>query len=161
MALTVAAHKALTMYVERADIDGPAKQTIVRAVALTLAQKQAAELILREYWGQPSYACPSILDLKPQHGYRSRVQKDNYPSPRYVEWLVAGCADVAAVRADPSGRPQLLVAGVEDETGHTYDLLVPIRSDVHGYVHIDDVIPKGLPPRQKKTAPSAFPKTVP
>jgi hypothetical protein len=35
---------------------------------------------------------------------------------------------------------------------------VPITSDAFGYVHVFDVIPKGLPPRRhKKTAPSAFP----
>lgn len=98
-----------------------------------------------------------LLDIKPQHGYRSRVLKDGFAGSQYVEWLVAGCSDVAEVSTDSVGRPNLIVRPVEDGRQVAYDILVPIRSNQDGRVHIDDVIPKGLPARQKKAAPSAGP----
>lgn len=53
------------------------------------------------------------------------------------------------VGIEQNGRPHLLVSGVIDGP-NTFDIVVPIRSDALGYVHIDDVIPKGLPGRNKR-----------
>ena len=151
MALIPAAHKALIAYAERINDSGapPPKHTIRRAVILTEMQRVAIEGLLRALWRSNDFACPLVLDLKPQHAYESRVVRDGYASEQLVEWITAGCADVALVNSDARGRPNLLVPGVRDEA-RTFDLLVPIRSVADGYVYIDDVIPRGLVPRQKK-----------
>ncbi len=158
MAITPEGHRALEAYIANAQRFGrPDRINIGQAVTLTDSQVEALTRILTEYWGRP-YECPKVLDIKPHHGYLSRVNKDNYPPDQYVLWLVAGCSDVATVEVEEAnGRPRLVISNVCDHHSKSYSLIVPVRSDTHGHVHIDDVIPKGLPPRQKKTAPSAIP----
>lgn len=159
MALTTDAHRALLLYVSQArEQDEPHKATIHKAVILTAGQRDKIAAILSAFWGT-EYRCPPELDLKPQHGYRSRVIKDGFSAERYVEWLVLGCSDVAQVAQDDRGRPHLAIACVKekDTPGGSYTLQVPIRSTAGGYTHVDDVIPKGLKPKQKKAAPSALP----
>lgn len=151
MAFRPDAHKQLLRYAEdAAELALPHKATIADAIVLTADQRLAIEKTLREYWANVSYACRLSLDVKPQHGFASRVLKDGFSPEQYVEWLVAGCSDIAVVGTDSHGRPALVVADIVDERAVGYDLIVPIRSDVRGYVHIDDVIPKGLPPKKKQ-----------
>lgn len=150
MAFRPDAHKQLIRYVEAVSGE-PNKETIRGAVLLTEDQRASLEFILRKLWGRTDYRCPLNLDVKPQHGYRSRVLKDGFTAEKYAEWLVAGCSDTATVGTDANGRPHLLVAGTVDGN-HVYDIVVPIRSDASGYVHVDDVIPKGLPPKSKARA---------
>jgi hypothetical protein len=131
--------------------------TAKAAILLTARQHAGVSEHLAAYWGRP-YVCPPVLDLKPLHGYRSRVEKDGFRPEEFVEWLVAGCSDVADVAVQPNGRPYLIVRDISDGWPTTFDLVVPITSDHFGYVHVFDVIPKGLPARRhKKTAPSAIP----
>ena len=158
MVMTPDAHRWLLHYVEQARASGlPHRATAKAAVALTVRQHAQLEARLKAYWGA-HYACPAVLDLKPEHGYRSRVDKDGFTPDDYVEWLVAGCSDVADVATQPNGRPYLFVCDVHDGWDRPFDLIVPITSDHFGYVHVFDVIPKGLPARRhKKTAPSALP----
>ena len=74
---------------------------------------------------------------------------------------MTGCSDVAEVETDATGRPRLVIKRVMDEARNVqFDIHVPIGSDTRGFVHVFDVIPRGLAPRQKKTAPSAIPKTI-
>lgn len=160
MAVTPEGHRALEAYVAQAAIGGPANTTVWNAVILTDAQVAGLAEVLSAWWGRP-YPCPRTLDIKPRHGYNSRVVKDDYPAEQYVLWLVAACSDVAEVATDPSGRPRLIVPAVSDEQGRNYSLIVPVHTDSHGHVHVDDVIPKGLPPRHKKQSPRRIPKTVP
>lgn len=157
MAITASGQKALANYSRESKRRGQAfKFTISGAVVLTDAQRQGLSGVLSEFWGR-TYDCPAVLDIKPQHGYRSRVEKDGYAVEDFVLWLVAGCSDVAEVSADPSGRPRLVVRNMADDKGRDYTLIVIVSSDAHGHVHINDVIPKGLPPKHKKTDPSADP----
>lgn len=157
MAVIPDAHRALTIYNQRAHANGPENLTIWDAVILTHVQQDGLTKALTEFWRR-KYICPRILDIKPKHGYESRVIKDGYSGDQYVEWLVAGCSDVAVVDTnDHRGRARLAIYGVEDHHSVTYDILIPIASDAHGRVHVFDVIPRGLNPRQKKTAPSAIP----
>lgn len=156
MALTPYAHKALQQYCDRAGAQGPENRTILEAVKLTVTQRQALNEALTKRWGR-TYLSPMILDIKPRHGYESRVLKDGFSAEKYVEWLVLGCSDVAVVDVGTDDRIRLAVKGITDETRVSYDIHVLISSDAHGKVHIFDVIPRGLPPRQKKTAPSAIP----
>ena len=150
-------------YVEHAALSGvPQNATAKQAVALTCLQQAQLTRHLTAYWGRP-YECPRVLDLKPRHGYASRVLKDGFDPTDFVEWLVAGCSDVAEVAVQPNGRPFLIVPAMEGRWPCRFDLVVPITSDAFGYVHVFDVIPKGLPARRrvkrghKKTAPSAIP----
>lgn len=155
LAIIVAAHKALNAYLEQSQKEGkPLNVTVFGAVCLTLEQQTAVSAALTAYWCR-DYRCPKILDIKPRHGYESRVLKDGFSGEQYVEWLVAGCSDVAVVSCDGQGRPRLVVRCVQDQHPAVYDIVVPINSDAHGKVHISGMIPSGLEPRQKKTAPSA------
>jgi len=155
LAITPIAHQWLLNYVaEAAKLGAPPKGTSKKAVILTARQKDDLTPLLRLQWNNPKYTCPPEMDIKPQHGYISRVTKDGFLPEDYIEWLVAGCSDLAIVTTDPrSGRPNLTLASVKGRWTQTFDIVVPITSDALGYVHIYDVIPKGLPPRQKKTAP--------
>ena len=156
MAFTPDAHKSLQSYVAQVLASGVAHQATIRnAILLTGVQHQTLTNRLREFWGNQSYQCPFILDVKPRHGYLSRVLKDGFTPEQFAEWLVAGCSDVAEVVVDRVGRPGLIVRSVTDERAISYDILVPVRSNISGYVHVDDVIPRGL--QGKKTAPSAIP----
>lgn len=137
----------------------PEQLRIREAIVLTNNQIVRVSEILTALWRR-EYLCPAILDLRPTHGFESRILKDGYSLARYVEWLVLGCSDAAEVAAEQSGRPHLLVRDVCDEGSQKYDIVVPLRSDYRGVVHVDGVIPRGLSPRRKKTAPSAVPKTV-
>src|ERR1700755_3632197 len=144
MALIPSAHTALTDYVVRSQASGaPAKATVKEAVILTAAQVEKATALLSALWGR-AYPCPGLLDLKPAHGYASRVGKDGYTGDQYVEWLSAGCSDDAMLEADDRGRPNLRVNVTDDNGALLYAIVVPLRSDALGYVHVDDVIPKGL-----------------
>ncbi|MBO9748934.1 MULTISPECIES: hypothetical protein [Xanthomonas] len=147
MAFRPDAHKELIRYISSAG-GQPPRQTIRKAIILTSQQQSDLTTALRQLWGSQTYVCALQLDLKPQHGYNSRVLKDGFSGAKYVEWLVAGCSDTAVVGVEKNGRPHLLVPGVIDGL-NTFDIVVPIRSDALGYVHIDDVIPKGLPSRNK------------
>ncbi|NUS60929.1 MAG: hypothetical protein HOQ01_08275 [Lysobacter sp.] len=163
MAITEDAQRWLMRYVEHAAVSGVAHNaTAKQAVALTCLQQAHLTRHLTAYWGKP-YECPRVLDLKPRHGYASRVLKDGFAPVDFVEWLVAGCSDVAEVRVQGNGRPYLIVPAMDGRWSCNFDLIVPITSDAFGYVHVFDVIPKGLPAqkqekrRHKKTAPSAIP----
>jgi hypothetical protein len=154
VAITHIGHTWLLNYIRDSAVAGQAlKGTAKKAVALTEEQHTRLTGFLRMRWSD-QYECPKVLDIKPQHGYQSRVVRDGFLAEDYVEWLVAGCSDVAEVRAEPDGsRPYLIVPDVKDRWAKTFNLVIPITSDAHGYVHVFDVIPKGLPPRNKKTAP--------
>lgn len=146
VALTSDGHKALLQYVAQAFQSGnPHKATIREAVLLTQAQRTEIAQVLRAFWRSPEYRCPLSLDLKPRHGYESRVIKDRFPASVYAEWIRLGCSDTAAVAMDGRGRPYLRVANVRLEgVARAFELQVPIRSTADGNVHIDGVIPKGL-----------------
>ncbi|MCC8364144.1 hypothetical protein LK996_13785 [Lysobacter sp. A6] len=163
MAITADAHRWLLRYVEHVAVSGvPQNATAKQAVALTRLQQAHLTRHLTAYWGKP-YECPRVLDLKPRHGYASRVLKDGFDPTDFVEWLVAGCSDVAEVAVQENGRPFLILPAVDARWSCDFELIVPITSDAFGYVHVFDVIPKGLPARKceqrghKKTAPSAIP----
>lgn len=157
MALAPGAVEALKIYIAQAAAAGkPHKLTIRQAIILTEEQRSEISILLAGVWKR-EMPCPLMLDLKPQHGFQSRVLKDGFTGEQYAEWLAIGCADVAEVSTDANGRPNLIVRAVVDHHAISYDVLVPVRSDSFGRVHIDDVIPRGLPSRQKKTVPSAFP----
>jgi hypothetical protein len=151
MALTKDGKKALGTYFAKIQPWGEVpKMTITAAIKLTDKQRDGIEEHLIALWNQPSYTCPAILDLKPRHGYISRVIKDQFPVTQYEEWLDKGCSDLAIVATDNCGRPRLVVATMRDYPKYTYSIVIPIRSDAHGSVHIDDVIPEGLPKGAKK-----------
>lgn len=145
MAFDPKAHKALTRYVDRVLKTGVVHRDTIRdAVILTDIQRVAISVALEALWGR-AYPCPLLLSVKPDHGYRSRVIGDGFTPEQYVEWLVLGCSDAAEVKVeDGTGRPYLLVADVVDHRNVRYDVIVPIRSDALGFVHIDGMIPKGL-----------------
>lgn len=145
MAITPGAHKKLEAYAQNCLAAGKAlRQVVDRAVVLTATQQQELTLILSAFWRR-DYPCPPILDILPQHGYQSRVIKDGFSADDYVLWLVAGCSDVAMASTGPGGRPRLEVQVTNDDKGRSYTLLTIISCDAHGRVHINDVIPKGLP----------------
>ncbi|MDI9334620.1 MAG: hypothetical protein QM533_09615 [Cytophagales bacterium] len=150
MALTKQATVALTKFLARADAGMLGKDTIYKAVVLTAAQKVKITDFLRTLWQDNKYICPEILDLKPRHGYESRVLKDGFSSAQYAEWLAFGCSDVAEVSIDERKRPRLHGTLMLDFSGQNYHLLVPIRSDIKGVVYVDDVIPKGLSAGSRK-----------
>lgn len=162
MAITPFAHQWLQRYVADAQASGCAhKATAKGAVVLTPVQHRDLQRALKALWGS-QYDCPPTLDIKPQHGYRSRIDKDGFLPDDYVEWLVAGCSDVAELAVQANGRPFLLVPDIMGRWTKPFDLVVPVTSDAFGYVHVFDVIPKGLPGpkkvrRNKKTAPEAIP----
>jgi len=129
---------------------GPSKQPLYDAIRLTETQRVAAETFLRAYWGTNDYQCPELLTIRLWHGFNSRVLKDGF-SPWHLEsWLIRGCDDAAMVDTDARGRPRLVLPGQRDFAPHVYDIVVPIRSDAHGDVSIDDVIPKGLPALRRR-----------
>lgn len=146
MALTNSGKRALYSYVARAQATGsPEKVNIAKAVKLTFIQQTAIQKILSALWNNPNYLCPAELAIKPQHGYKSRVIKDLFPADQYGRWLELGCCDEALVDTDADGRPRLTFGPLLDYPNYKYTLIVPIRSDFHGSVHVDDVFPKGLP----------------
>jgi hypothetical protein len=164
VAITRDATHWLRMYVEQALRSGVAhRATAKEAVALTRQQHADLEASLRVFWARP-YPCPRVLDLKPQHGYRSRVEKDGFHADEFVRWLVAGCSDVAEVATQSNGRPYLVLRSVQEAGKGDFDLIGPITSDQLGYVHVFDVIPKGLPARRspnKKQPPRRSPRPLP
>ena len=145
MAFRSEARSALCKYIETAiELGGADKQTIRDAVALTDMQRNAIAAALSAWWNR-IYRCPTLVDMKPQHAFNSRIGKDRFSAEDLIDWLVLGCSDTAVVEGDERGRPRLAVNDVEDERNRNYDVIVPIRSDANGYVYIDDVIPRGLP----------------
>ena len=71
--------------------------------------------------------------------------KDVFSGQQYMDWLEAGCSDAAVAGADADGcRIHLLYGPMGDYARITYKLVVPTHSDIHGRVHMGDVIPKGL-----------------
>jgi hypothetical protein len=145
MSITKQAITALGKYLDRADKGHIGKDTIYQAVVLTASQQNQITAYLRKLWNNSTYNCPPVLDIKPKHGYESRVLKDGFASPIYLEWLILGCSDAAIVDTDDRERPRLKSGLMLDFVGENYHLLVPVRSDVRGVVYVDDVIPKGLP----------------
>jgi hypothetical protein len=152
MAITTVGRRVLYEYVARVQVSGKLeKLTIAGAVKLTPQQQVEIQNCLVSMWKRPDYVCPPTLPLKPDHGFNSRVFKDGFSGQQYSEWLIAGCSDAAVVRADPDGmRIHLSFGPIGDYPNITYTLVVPIHSDSHGRVHIDDVIPRGLPAGAKK-----------
>lgn len=149
MAITSTAYTALLQYCAEAKaLSSPHRATIRGAVVLTGSQQQRIAQVLSALWDK-AMPCPFLLDLKPQHGYQSRVHKDGFGGEQYAEWLAVGCADVAAVGTDKRGRPHLIVNGINDGRGTIYDIMVPVRSTTEGVVYIDDVIPLGLPAKKR------------
>ncbi len=154
MPLTLQAQHALRNYASRADAGTVQKLTIYKALKLTQKQRVEIEQHLIQLWSNPSYTCPQVLDLKPMHGYQSRVLKDRFQSADYVSWLIEGCSELAYVHIDERERPRLQSGLRLDFEGIGYSLHVPIRSDAKGAVYVDDVIPKGLQPgTQKRNSP--------
>jgi len=139
--------QALSDWISDAAKHGPSKQQIYAAVRLSAAQRASAEQLLRAYWRREDYGCPATLDIKPLHGYLSRVVKDGFSPWRFEQWLIRGCEDDAIAAADDRRRPRLVVPNRADFAPRRYDLIVPLRSDSNGTVFIDDVIPIGLPGR--------------
>ena len=117
---------------------------------LTPNQQTAIQNILATLWNNPRYICPAILSLKPQHGYKSRVFKDTFSPDQYAVWMELGCSNQASAGTDRDGRPRLTFGPHLDYPNYTYTLVVPIRSDFHGSVYVDDVFPDGLPARATK-----------
>lgn len=151
MALTSDAIKALQLYIEKCRAVGVHKTTIFNAVVLTPSQCQSITALLSDYWSNSEYVCPKVLDIKPHHGYSSRVEKDGFTPEQYLEWLITGCADVASVSNDDQGRPFLLLNVTNDDVFKIpFQIQVPIRSDAKLYVHIDGVIPRGIMPKKKQ-----------
>lgn len=156
MAMTTVGLRVLGEYVARAQATGVAeKLTINNAVALTPKQQTALQQLFIDLWKRPDYVCPPLLPLKPRHGYEKRVMKDNFSGNQYIEWLVTGCSDAAIVSSQDGGyRIHLAFGPMGDYPNVTYRLEVPIHSDSHGRVHVDDVIPYGLHKGAKKVIPS-------
>ncbi len=152
MAITAAAQRVLGEYVARIQASGKLeKLTINNAIRLTLQQQADLQQLLIGLWKRPDYVCPPSLPLKPSHGYNSRVIKDRFAGQQYIDWLVAGCSDAAVAGADANGcRIHLGFGPMGDYPNITYNLVVPIHSDFHGSVHVDDVIPHGLPSGARK-----------
>jgi len=146
MALLPGSQRALLDYLASAKASGDAKkQTIARAVKLTAIQQSRLQAALQALWRRADYICPQYIDLRPLHGYASRVLKDNFPPEQYGDWLVLACSDLAVVGTDTRGRPRLCFGPNIDFPDHSYTLVAPVTSDAFGYVHINDVIPSGLP----------------
>ena len=152
MALTTVGKRVLGEYVARVQASGKLeKLTINGAVKLTPVQQADLQRLLIGLWKRPDYICPPVLPLKPDHGYNSRVMKDGFTGQQYMDWLEAGCSDAAVAGADADGyRIHLGFGPMGDYPNITYRLVVPIHSDSHGRVHVDDVIPKGLPAGTQK-----------
>jgi hypothetical protein len=147
MAITTAGRRVLREYITRVESTGKVeKLTIANAVRLTPKQQTDLQNLLVNMWDRPSYICPQNLAIKPKHGYESRVLRDKFSGEQYAEWLEQGCSDAALVEADEYGKRIHLAFGpMGDYPNITYKLVVPVHSDSNGSVHIDDVIPKGLP----------------
>lgn len=151
MAFTTVGLRVLGEYVARAQEKGVIEKiTINNAVALTALQQAQLQQLFINLWNRPGYICPSKLTLKPRHGYESRVIKDGFSGEQYIEWLVAGCSDNAVVASYNGSRIHLGFGPMGDYPNVTYRLEVPVRSDFHGSVYIDDVIPYGLQKGAKK-----------
>ncbi|MBJ7309614.1 hypothetical protein ACFOLJ_09710 [Rugamonas sp. CCM 8940] len=152
MPMTTVALRVLGEYVARVQASGKLeKVTISNAVKLTSQQQADLQQLLVGLWKRADYLCPANVDLKPRHGYNSRVIKDQFTGQQYIDWLEAGCSDAAVAGAAADGsRIHLGFGPMGDYPNITYQLVVPIRSDFFGSVHIDDVIPDGLPAGAKK-----------
>ncbi len=127
---------------------GPTAKTLHKAIELTPSQQNGLEGAFSQQWGK-QYPVPGAIDLKPKHGYESRVLKDGFSSSDYVKWLENGAADEATVTVDRLGRPALTNQFVDPTRGTSYSVRIPIRSDSSGAVYADDVIPAIKP--QTKT----------
>jgi hypothetical protein len=152
LALSPFAHKALTLYIEQVAISRvPHKSTIAQAVALTHGQRLEISALLSSFWGR-EIRCPAILDMKPQHGYQSRVLKDGFQPDQFLEWIVIGCSDTAEVSTDFRGRPNLVVHAVQDKYAVVYDVLIhPID---HRWLHpYRRRHPQGPSSQAKKNSP--------
>jgi hypothetical protein len=147
MAITTVGRRVLREYIARVDSTAKLeKLTIANAVTLTLKQQDDLQNLLMSMWNRPDYICPPNLTLKPKHGYESRVLRDKFSGEQYAQWLEQGCSNTAVVGADAYGqRIHLAFGPMGDYPNITYNLIVPVHSDSNGSVHIDDVIPKGLP----------------
>lgn len=130
---------------------GEAKKEVLRsAVQLTPSQQSGVQTILRRLWRDPDYSCPIVLDVRPKHGWDSRVVKDRFAPEQYGDWLELACSNSALVGEDDKGRPRLYLGPYTDFPKYSYTLIVPITSDALGNVYIGDVYPSGLPAGAKK-----------
>ena len=129
---------------------GDARRSKEDGAGKTLTQAALQQLLIN-LWNRPEYVCPLMLPLMPRHGYESRVIKDQFSGQQYIDWLVVDCSGAAVAAADSRGsRIHLGYGPMSDYPNITYRLEVPVRSDFHGKVYIDDVIPYGLPKGAKK-----------
>ena len=151
MALLPGGRRALREYLARTKSSGELKkQTIARAVQLTQVQQAELQAVLQKLWSNVACTCPYHLDIRPKHGYESRVIKDSYTAEQYGDWLELACSDLAVVGTDSNGRPRLCFGPNTDFPNYTYTLVAPVTSDALCNVHISDVIPSGLPPGTTK-----------
>lgn len=145
--------RALKEYLARMEASGgdAKKETIRKAVQLTEVQHIGLQTILQLMWKNPDYICPTVLDVRPKHGWDSRVMKDGFTPEQYGKWLELGCTDLALVGTDSNGRPRLFFGPNTDFPSYKYTLIVPVTSDALGTVYIGDVYPSGLPAGATKT----------
>lgn len=146
--LTGAGKQALIDILKKYEQLGASSKTIKNAVDLTSSQQNALASALSQQWGR-QYTVPSSIDLKPKHGYESRIGKDGFSSTDYLNWLEKGLADEATVTIDKNGRAALQNTFVDPVRNNSYAVKVPIRGDALGAVYGDDVIPIGLFPPKK------------
>lgn len=128
-------------------------RTIRDAIELTPAQRAGVAQGLQAQWGKP-VEVPASLDLKPLHGFTSRVIQDDYSVDDLLRWYVSGADDAAIPRfgANAIGRQQTgLVNRYSDPArGKEYEVTLPVHSDAFGRVWTDSVIPDIPPNRPKK-----------
>jgi hypothetical protein len=122
----------------------PRKATIKNAIVLTDVQRTAITLCVSAFWGR-GISCPRLLDIKPRHGFVSRISNDGFGREQCMAWLKVGCSDSAEVSVDRMGRPHLVATWAARGTS-VHPVLVPIRSTNDGVIYVDDVIPKGVWP---------------
>jgi|GEM_PF-2147675 len=116
---------------------------------MTPAQRQEVESALRSYWDNPQLSVPQSLSGKMKHAYDSRVGKDGFPSENLLPWLEKAGDDMSRVAVDKNGRPMLVNDFADAKTGKTYEVQMPIRSDITGNVYVDSLIPKTPAPKKK------------
>lgn len=152
MAILPGGQRALREYLARTKASGgeAKKEVIRRAVQLTPVQQAGLQAILQAVWRNDDYICPPILDIRPKHGWDSRVVKDGFAPEQYGEWLELACTDLALVGTDANGRPRLYFGPNIDFPNYSYTLITPVTSDALGTVYIGDVYPSGLPAGAKK-----------
>ncbi len=125
------------------DRKGPTSRTIREAIDLTPQQRTQIESHLSEQFGR-HMPVPSSIDLKPRHGYESRVLKDGFSSDDLLRWFVAGADDSAKVVTGARGRIGLLGRDPGTATSRPADVRLTVRGDAFGNVYADDVIPEGV-----------------